>query len=46
MTDAARPIDPEADWIANSFSRDQRQLTLRAALGGAVIGVVMCLSNL
>lgn len=41
-----RPSDPESAWIDGVYRREQRQLTLRAALVGAAIGVVMCLSNL
>jgi len=46
MKPASQPTDPESHWITHVMRREQRQLTLRAALVGALIGIVMCLSNL
>ncbi len=40
------PLDREAAWLRNTYRPDEPNLTLRAALVGVVIGVVMCLSNL
>jgi hypothetical protein len=40
------PLDREAAWLRNTYRPDEPNLTLRAALVGMVIGVVMCLSNL
>jgi uncharacterized oligopeptide transporter (OPT) family protein len=42
----ATTADPERDWLANVYQRNQPQLTLRAIVAGMLIGVVMCLSNL
>lgn len=36
----------EARWLAETYQRNQPQLTLRAILVGMLIGAVMCLSNL
>ena len=38
--------DPERRWLAEVYQPDARQLTLRAALAGCVLGAVMALSNL
>jgi OPT family oligopeptide transporter len=38
--------DPEQHWIDHTFQPGARQFTVRAILGGMLIGVVMCLSNL
>ncbi len=43
---AAAPEDPEARWLRDVYRPDLPNLTLRAALVGALIGAVMCLSNL
>jgi uncharacterized oligopeptide transporter (OPT) family protein len=40
------PEDPERRWLAEVYQPDARQLTLRAALAGCVLGAVMALSNL
>jgi OPT family oligopeptide transporter len=40
------PIDTEAAWLANVYKPDEPNLTVRAVLAGALIGAVMCLSNL
>ena len=39
-------IDPERRWVAEVYQPDARQLTVRAALAGCVLGGVMALSNL
>ena len=41
-----RAIDPERRWVAEVYQPDARQLTVRAALAGCVLGAVMALSNL
>jgi uncharacterized oligopeptide transporter (OPT) family protein len=41
---AAEPNDTE--WLAHTYHRNARELTLRAVLAGMLIGSVMCLSNL
>jgi uncharacterized oligopeptide transporter (OPT) family protein len=38
--------DPEAVWLRDVYRPDDTNLTVRAVLAGAAIGVVMCLSNL
>ena len=38
--------DAEARWLAETYQRNQPQLTVRAVLVGMAIGAVMCLSNL
>ncbi|MGE0869879.1 MAG: OPT family oligopeptide transporter [Kofleriaceae bacterium] len=38
--------DPEAQWLRDVYKPNERNLTVRAVLVGAVIGVVMCLSNI
>src|SRR5689334_11184666 len=38
--------DPEAKWLRDVYRPDDTNLTVRAVLAGAAIGVVMCLSNL
>jgi OPT family oligopeptide transporter len=38
--------DPEAVWLAEVYQPDAPNLTVRAIVVGAVIGAVMCLSNL
>jgi uncharacterized oligopeptide transporter (OPT) family protein len=43
---AMTPEDPEAVWLREVYQPNATNLTLRAVLGGAVIGVVMCLSNI
>jgi OPT family oligopeptide transporter len=40
------PVDPEAAWLRDVYQPNETNLTVRAVLAGAVIGVVMCLSNL
>jgi putative OPT family oligopeptide transporter len=40
------PNDPEDKWIAEVYQPDAPNLTARAVVAGAVIGAVMCLSNL
>ena len=44
--DAAQPEDPEREWLAKTYKKGAKQLTVRAVLSGMVIGAVMCLSNL
>lgn len=38
--------DPEAIWLRDVYRPNEPNLTLRAVLGGVVIGAVMCLSNI
>lgn len=38
--------DPEALWLKETYRPGQRELTARAILVGALLGAVMCLSNL
>ncbi len=38
--------DPEAEWIATTYAKDEPNLTVRAVVVGMIIGAVMCLSNL
>lgn len=38
--------DPEAVWLRDVYRPDETNLTVRAVLAGALIGAVMCLSNL
>jgi uncharacterized oligopeptide transporter (OPT) family protein len=38
--------DPEAKWLRDVYRPDDVNLTVRAVITGAAIGVVMCLSNL
>jgi OPT family oligopeptide transporter len=38
--------DPEATWLRDVYRPNDTNLTVRAVLAGAVIGVVMCLSNI
>ncbi|NVB84299.1 MAG: OPT/YSL family transporter [Kofleriaceae bacterium] len=38
--------DPESVWLRETYQPNATNLTVRAVLGGAVIGVVMCLSNI
>src|SRR5688572_23802510 len=40
------PVDPEAEWLRDVYRPNETNLTVRAVIAGAVIGVVMCLSNL
>jgi uncharacterized oligopeptide transporter (OPT) family protein len=40
------PEDPEAIWLRDVYQPGATNLTVRAVLGGIVIGGVMCLSNL
>ena len=41
-----KDLDPERQWLAEVYQRGAVQLTVRAVLGGMLIGGVMCLSNL
>lgn len=43
---SAASADPEAVWLAEVYQPDAPNLTLRAIVVGALIGAVMCLSNL
>lgn len=43
---AANAGDPEAKWLAEVYQPDAPNLTFRAIAVGAVIGAIMCLSNL
>lgn len=43
---AAAPTDVEAAWLRDTYKPDAPNLTVRAAIGGMLIGAVMCLSNL
>lgn len=45
-TPSAAPSDPEAVWLAEVYQPEQPNLTVRAVIVGALIGAVMCLSNL
>lgn len=38
--------DPERRWLAEVYKGGVKQLTVRAAISGMLIGMVMCLSNL
>src|SRR5688500_18008413 len=38
--------DPELVWLRDTYRPHARNLTLRAAITGVLIGFVMCLSNL
>ncbi|MEZ4398532.1 MAG: OPT family oligopeptide transporter [Kofleriaceae bacterium] len=38
--------DPETRWLRTTYKPDAPNLTIRAVVVGAVIGAVMCLSNL
>jgi OPT family oligopeptide transporter len=38
--------DPEATWLRDVYRPNDTNLTVRAVLAGAAIGVVMCLSNI
>lgn len=40
------PEDPEATWLRDVYQPDATNLTVRAVIVGALIGVVMCLSNI
>jgi uncharacterized oligopeptide transporter (OPT) family protein len=40
------PIDNEAIWLKETYQPNEPNLTLRAGIAGAVIGMVMCLSNI
>lgn len=40
------PEDPETVWLRDVYKPDDPNLTVRAVLVGAVIGAVMCLSNI
>lgn len=42
----ALPDDPELQWLATTYRRGERQLTVRAVVTGMALGGVMCLSNL
>jgi hypothetical protein len=39
-------LDTEATWLRDTYQPDAPNLTVRAAIGGMLIGAVMCLSNL
>lgn len=38
--------DPEAVWLRDVYQPNEPNLTVRAVIGGVVIGAVMCLSNI
>jgi OPT family oligopeptide transporter len=38
--------DPETAWLRDVYQPDAVNLTLRALVGGTLIGIVMCVSNL
>src|SRR5262245_55299926 len=38
--------DPEATWLRDVYQPNATNLTVRAVVGGMLIGVVMCLSNI
>ena len=40
------PIDKEAIWLKSTYRPHEPNLTLRAGIAGAFIGMVMCLSNI
>ncbi len=40
------PIDKEAIWLTQTYQPNEPNLTLRAGIAGALIGMVMCLSNI
>ncbi len=40
------PEDPEAVWLRDVYQPDAVNLTVRAVIGGVLIGAVMCLSNI
>lgn len=40
------PDDPEERWLRTTYQPHARNLTVRAALVGMLIGAVMCMSNL
>ena len=42
----AAATDIEAAWLRDTYKPDAPNLTVRAAIGGMLIGAVMCLSNL
>ncbi|WP_373046900.1 OPT family oligopeptide transporter [Vulgatibacter sp.] len=42
----ALPEDPELRWLATTYRKGERQLTVRAVVTGMILGAVMCLSNL
>lgn len=44
--DKIAPEDPEAIWLRDVYKPNEVNLTVRAVIAGAAIGVVMCLSNL
>lgn len=46
MTPDVPKDDPEAVWLRDVYRPDDTNLTVRAVLAGAAIGVVMCLSNI
>jgi len=46
MSSAGTPPDPETVWLADVYKPDEPNLTARAVLVGALIGAIMCLSNL
>lgn len=45
-SDAPPEADPEALWLRDVYQPDEPNLTLRAVIGGTLIGAVMCLSNI
>jgi putative OPT family oligopeptide transporter len=38
--------DPEVAWLRDVYQPNERNLTIRALIGGKLIGMVMCISNL
>jgi len=40
------PEDPELRWLHTTYRWGERQLTVRAAITGMLLGGIMCLSNL
>ncbi len=38
--------DPELHWLANVYRKGEKQLTVRAAITGMLLGGILCLSNL
>lgn len=38
--------DPEAHWLRETYRPDAKNLTVRAAIVGIVVGALMCLSNI
>lgn len=46
MTPDVPKDDPEAVWLRDVYKPNETNLTVRAVIAGALIGVVMCLSNI